>query len=439
MELEYDCVSPDKQAVAKELDERIGQYSALAHVSMAKIAEAAADFDEIGGWASGGTRSFQHWLSINMGFDSRSGSELLRVGHALRSLPRIADDFRAGRLSFDKVRQITSVATPATEEMLLEIARGASGSQLERICASLRRYAEAEASDYGKRNAAARGLWTHIDENGMMRLVAKLSAEDGAIVMAAIESITGSKPVDPQSGSHIQDPADEPWAARRADALVAMSNHVLAGGAADLVKSAATRQVMIHVDVGVLTGEELQGRSFIEGGAPLSREAARRIGCDCQIVAVTEWDGLPVDVGRARRTISAPLRRALEVRDRFCRFPGCGVPGHRTEGHHVDHWIDGGLTERDNIVLLCLYHHQRHHEGAFEVVKTPGGGFRFVTSDGHPIAQQNLTVTQTPESFPPDTARSDWGGAAMDFDHLMCVLPHNMQVAKARAAPPNSG
>jgi hypothetical protein len=438
VELGYDCVSADKQELAKDLDERLDQYSALAHSSMAKVALAAADFDEIEGWGSPGIRSFTHWLSINMGFDPHTGSELLRVGQALKKLPRIAEAFGAGHLSFDKARQITSVATPATEEMLLEIARGASGSQLARICSSLRRYAEAEAIDHDQRQMASRGLWSHIDDDGMMRLIAKLPAEDGAVVMAALESITGSKSPANSADAEVKDPADEPWAARRADALVAMSNHVLAGGAADLVKSAASRQVMVHVDVGVLTGEETDGRIFVEGGAPLSREAARRIGCDCQIVHVIERDGLPIDVGRARRTISAPLRRAIEVRDRFCRFPGCGVPAHRAEGHHVVHWADGGATERDNIILMCLFHHHRLHEGAFQVVTTAGGGFTFETSDGHVIGERNLIAPQTQPSFPLETARSTWGGARMDFDHLMCVLPHSMELAEARAAPPNS-
>ena len=435
----YDCVSRDKQGLAKELDEQLGQYSALAHASMAKVAFAAADFDDIGGWSSPGIRSFSHWLSINMGFDPHTGSELLRVGQALKTLPRIAQAFGTGQLSFDKARQITSVATPATEEMLLEIARGASGSQLARICSSLRRYAEAEAIDHDQRQMASRGLWWHIDDYGMMQLIAKLPAEDGAIVMAALESITGSKPPANQADSEVKDPADEPWAARRADALVAMSNHVLAGGTGDLVKSSASRQVVVHVDVGVLTGEETHGRTFVEGGAPLSREAARRIGCDCQIVPVIERNGLPIDVGRARRTISASLRRAVEVRDRFCRFPGCGVPAHRAEGHHVVHWVDGGATERDNIILMCLFHHQRLHDGGFQVVKTAGGGFKFETSDGHVIGERNLTTPQLQPSFPLETARSLWGGAEIDFDHLMCVLPHNMELAEARAAPPNSG
>jgi hypothetical protein len=437
VELEYDCVSRDKQALARELDERIGQYSALAHASMAKIARAAADFDEISGWCLPGARSFEHWLTITTGFDLQTGRELLRVGKALKVLPQIAGAFGAGELSFDKARQITTVATPATEEMLLEIARGASGSQLARICSSLRRIAEAESPDHDQRQLAKRGLWSHIDEEGMMRLIARLSAEDGAVVMAALESITGSKRPADQSQEHVQDPAEEPWAARRADALVAMSNHVLASQPGELMTSGATRQVVVHVDVGVLTGESPDGRCFTEGGAPLSAAAAQRLGCDANLIAVTERDGLPIDVGRTRRFPTERLRRALEIRDRFCRFPGCGVPAHRTEAHHIQYWPLGGSTDRDNLVLLCSFHHKRHHDGGY-LIRKVSGGFSFETHDGHVIGSRVPILPATEESFHYETARAEWGGALTDFNHLLSVLPHNMALAEARAAPPNS-
>jgi hypothetical protein len=280
-------------------------------------------------------------------------------------------------------------------------------------------------------------LWTRIDEDGMMRLLAKLSAEDGAVVMAALESITGSKPVPDESASGVSDPADDRWAARRADALVAMSNHVLARRPDELVVSGATRQLVVHVDLGVLTGESPDGRCYIEGGAPLSAAAAQRLGCDAEVIAVTERDGLPIDVGRKNRFPTERLRRALEIRDRFCRFPGCGVPAHRTEAHHIHYWPQGGPTDRDNLVLLCSFHHQRHHGGGYVIRKVPGG-FSFETHDGHEIGRRLLVVPQEQPSFPYETARSEWGGAELDFDHLMCILPHNMELAEARAAPPNS-
>jgi len=186
--VDYACVSPQNQARALEVEELLGRLSAQAHASMAGVALAAAEFDELGGWCDGGIRSFPHWLTINMGFDPHTGKELLRVGHALKNLPLIAAAFAAGQLSFDKVRQITTVATPDTDELMLEIGRGASGSQLERICRSLRRIKELESPGHDQKQLARRGLWTHFDEDGMLRLVAKLPAEDAAVVIAAIES-----------------------------------------------------------------------------------------------------------------------------------------------------------------------------------------------------------------------------------------------------------
>jgi len=139
--VEYASTSPETQDLAKALDDRIGELSGVAHAALAQVAKASAEFDAIAGWACGGIRHFPHWLTIKAGFDMHTGAEILRVGRAMALLPKIAAAFEAGQLSFDKARQITTVATPATEEFLLEIARGASGGQLARICRSLRRIA----------------------------------------------------------------------------------------------------------------------------------------------------------------------------------------------------------------------------------------------------------------------------------------------------------
>jgi Domain of unknown function (DUF222) len=57
---------------------------------------------------------------------------------------------------------------------------------------------------------------------------------------------------------------------------------------------------------------------------PISAAVARRLGCDAQMVAITEREGLPIDVGRSRRLFTKPQRRALQARDLTCRFPAAG-------------------------------------------------------------------------------------------------------------------
>jgi len=91
-----------------------------------------------------------------------------------------------------------------------------------------------------------------------------------------------------------------------------------------------------------------------------------------------------LDVGRRSRTISPALRRALEARDRGCRFPGCGL--RFTDAHHVEHWADGGETSLRNTVLLCRRHHRLVHEDGFQLVLDREGRVVFFTPRGKVIA-----------------------------------------------------
>jgi hypothetical protein len=102
--------------------------------------------------------------------------------------------------------------------------------------------------------------------------------------------------------------------------------------------------------------------SELDDGTRVPRGTSRRLSCDATVVAVSRGpDGSVLDVGRKTRTIPWRLRRALEIRDCGCRFPGCGR--RFTDGHHVRHWADGGETSLDNCVLLCGFHHRLMHEG----------------------------------------------------------------------------
>lgn len=389
--LRFLSVPNDKQETAGALEIELGKASALAHSAMARVAAAAAEFDELGGWCDPGFRSFDHWLAVEMGFDPHTGKELLRVGKALPELPKIAAAFEAGQLSFDKVREVTTVATPKTEEFLLGIARGASASQLARICRAIRKMTAAES----QQQQAKRGLWMHLDDDGMVRLVANLTAEEGAIVKAAIESLTETMP--------LPEDAEEPAAARRVDALVVACQ----SGAPDM-------QLVVHVDI--------------------DSEAARRLGCGAEIVPVIERNGLPIDVGRKYRTAPPKLRMALEIRDRFCRFPGCTVPAEHTDAHHLTPWIQGGGTNFAEMVLLCRYHHRIYHQGGYRIVQK-GRDIGFETSDGQAIGVPGQWVPAEVGDLPADAGRAEWGGARIDWDDMMFVLGLDFGPAEPRAGP----
>ncbi|MBK7536884.1 MAG: HNH endonuclease [Myxococcales bacterium] len=120
-----------------------------------------------------------------------------------------------------------------------------------------------------------------------------------------------------------------------------------------------------------------------------SPQATRRLACDCGLVvatvaAATATDATPLSVGRKTRTIPAALKRALLLRDRTCRFPGCD---HRLflEGHHLQHWADGGETNLDNLALLCSLHHAYVHERGYRITQSATGEFAFEDPHGRAV------------------------------------------------------
>src|SRR5215471_4662423 len=170
------------QDTALDLGRQLCELSAHVQAAQAELALRLAAFDEGTGWGGAGIRSCPHWLSIEAGLDYHTSADLLRVGHALAELPLIRRAFGAGRLSLDKVRAVLRVATPADEEVWLELALNADAAQLVRICREVRRSLDADAPGQSEQLQARRGLWTRVREDGMHRLVALLPPDDAGLV-----------------------------------------------------------------------------------------------------------------------------------------------------------------------------------------------------------------------------------------------------------------
>ncbi len=110
------------------------------------------------------------------------------------------------------------------------------------------------------------------------------------------------------------------------------------------------------------------------------------MACDCNIHRyITNPLGTVVDYGRAQRVVSDSLFDTLLIRDHGCRWPGCGIPAGGCDAHHATHWLDGGHTEPDNLVLLCWFHHHLLHEQHWSI--EPLGGGHFNLNDPHGGAQ----------------------------------------------------
>jgi Domain of unknown function (DUF222)/HNH endonuclease len=387
----------------ERLEGEITELAAHINAATARWLRLIAAFDRREGWAEWGCRSCTHWLSYRCGMSPAAAREHVRVARALGDLSAIRAAFGRGELCYSQVRAITRVATSDTEEHLAEIARFATAAQLETVVRAYRGVLQVEL---GADDPAHRRRWVRCehDDDGSLLMHARLPADEGALVLAALEAgrdavraggsasaeTTQIGDSDPEADGD-KEPGDR-TAASNADALVLMADAMLSSGPADR-SGGESHQVVVHVDASTLSSADRHGDAAVRGedgtcelehGPALSPETARRLACDASIVRILERDGRPLSVGRRTRSIPPALRRALRSRDRSCRFPGC-CQTRFLHAHHLEHWAHGGRTDLSNLILLCSHHHRLVHEGGYTIEQRPSGALRFRRPDGKAI------------------------------------------------------
>ena len=108
---------------------------------------------------------------------------------------------------------------------------------------------------------------------------------------------------------------------------------------------------------------------------PISAETMQRYTCDCTLTRVVlDARSVVIDVGRGRRLVNGPMRRALDAGDGGCVWPGCDRPSRWCEPHHKVPWAAGGGTSVGDAALLCHRHHWLVHEGRWQPVFAEGSG-----------------------------------------------------------------
>lgn len=350
---------------------------------------------------------FAGFLAWRCGITRREAREVMRVAEALRELPATRAAFSRGALTFTKVRTLTRVATAASEKGLLEVAEALTASELERALRVYRRIATKEARETHELEFVA---W-FLEEDGSLSLRARLAAEDGVLLVKALEAarerVVERRREDERAAVATPDvPADTTFGVPPPDPRPARVEALLELADASLAASAEPgddrARLLVHVDAATLVADG-QGCCELDDGPVIAPETARRLGCDTELVAQIEREGVPVSVGRRRRTVPPALRRLLEARDaRTCGFPGCERRS-RLQAHHLRHWAHGGETSLDNLVLLCPHHHRLVHEGGHTVEDDPAGGLRFRNRHG-------LVTTSSPPRPPPGDADALLGG-----------------------------
>ena len=376
LETSYPDYYERAETLANEITELCSYLYAAEYQLLVKIRE----FDENGYWGGPGLASCAHWLNFRCGMGMNAARERVRVARALAELPKISAAFEAGTLSYSKVRAMTRVATPENEDFLMNIARHGTAYHVETLVRKYRRVQRQREVDTANAVHVSREMTYYWDEDGSLVFHGRLPAEQGALLLKALEmqmekqfqelqatDVSAETPEEPEPRS--------PVGARRADTLAEIAETYMNSG--PVANSAADRyQVIVH---------ESEEGAYVEDGPHVSAETSRRIGCDCTVIRVQESHaGEPLAIGRRSRLVPPAIRRALRLRDDGCRFPGC-TRRQFVDAHHIEHWSEGGETSLENLVQLCRQHHRLVHEGGFSCERSRSGEIVFRDRRDRPL------------------------------------------------------
>ena len=196
---------------------------------------------------------------------------------------------------------------------------------------------------------------------GHVRFTGRLGPEDGAVLAGLLSPLAKPRPTEGK-------PDLRGVGERYGDAFAELL-HLTANAAAAPIDGGERPHLTLTISLDAL--REQLGTAQLGGPADLATltaRQARRLACDAKVLPmVLDADSHPLDVGRTKRTAPAGLRRALTWRDGGCAFPHCDRPPQWTDAHHLVHWVDGGPTSLDNMVLLCRRHHTLIHHSEWEV------------------------------------------------------------------------
>src|SRR5437899_2308343 len=286
------------------------------------------------------------------------------AGEQLDQLERSEAAVLTGEIGFAHFAHIAKASAAVGERLdettLLRHARKELVAKFRDTCIHARHAADPNGvADEEANGVEARYLTITNSDDGMVAVSGTLDKVGGAALRTALEPLARRMGKD----DHRLFPR------RLADALVNLSMHSLDNG-----KSSSRPNLQITASLETLLGLAGAPAAEMEFSLPISAKAVERLACDCSVTRILlDSDSMVIDVGRAKRVISGPQRKALTVRDRGCIWPGCDRPASWTSGHHLVHWIRNGPTDLPNLVLLCYRHHWMVHEGDWQIVRTDVG------------------------------------------------------------------
>lgn len=318
-------------------------------------------------------RTTRGWLIEDKHLPAATAGRLVKVSRQLPIHPVLEEALTAGEISIEHaapiLRTLAKLAPEdrdVDEKILVDAAKDVDPDSLRTLCQATEEAActNEEADARRERLHGTRYLHLSTTFDGMVRIDGMLEPDAGAAVIAAIEPLAGK--LGPED--------DRTVPQRRADALATLAG--AAAGFDDLLPDFNGDRP--HIDVLTpyerLTDDLDPHATYDPTGAPtvngirVSPETVRRLACDADILPVVmNGNSEVLDIGRATRIWPKAIRKALQIEDGGCGWPGCTMPLWATRIHHLTYWFHGGVTSKENGVHLCRFHHWLVHHRRWKI------------------------------------------------------------------------
>ena len=374
-----------RTATGPELTQLMAARAELAAITDGAAVAAMAQWEASADWAADGSATAVTALVNHTGAHRKAAGSLRRTGLDSASMPHVSSAAAAGALTLAHLHLLTRARKPEVAEvfdrdeaMLVADAKTLSADALSAHLLSWRYGALAEL---GRNEPDAKP--DHLSDADTAKIVTGFAGR-GLITLdltpvalaAVVEAVHARIETWRRTGQLTEDPRT--WEELVAAAIV----DLIADGSVStrhgqirplLIVTATLTDLFDRADIP--TDQRAAWSARILGGGPIGQTALRELmeQANLQLV-VTDDDGEPLYVGRARRLATAAMLVALFARaGRGCEFPGCHAAHHRSHAHHIIWWDHGGLTEILNLALLCPHHHRLIHQAGFTLVRGPTG------------------------------------------------------------------
>ncbi len=343
----------------------------LGNMLDAELSRRLHRFDSGGGYGATQTLTAKSWLRWKCNFSPAAAAGRVAVARELADLPQTTQAFADGDISYAHAAMIASTSEKLGDKMesnaetiLVTAAKELDLARLRMVTIKLQHLMDPD-SVREEANESHELRFLHFSQtlDGVFYMNGRFDSEAGAIIQTALNALSG-----PPTPDDKRTPKQ-----RRADSLVELARQKLDSGTLPQV-GGQKPHVAVTVSMATLANQPGSPAADLEWAQPIPAETARRLACDAAVTPIfLGSESAQPRAGQTSRSISGSQRRALVVRDKGCRFPGCDRPADWTDVHHLKHWADGGKHVMDNLVLLCRRHHRMVHEEGWQLVITAEG------------------------------------------------------------------